>query len=217
MHCVVARSFLVCVLSILGLAACGGGGGTPPGPNTESIMIPVEDDALVTATLLLPWDSVGITLVSINMGDDTQNNAYRGLMRFPLSAIPPGANVVGALLHVQFLDRLGKPGDTLSGEIGGLGDMQFHRLAGAPLALSDFGAPSVAHDSASDLTADKPHTLRKVGALALVQSALGGADTHLKVRVQYQAATDNDGVLDQMRMGTRNSGNGAILEVVIEP
>ena len=218
MHCVVvARSSLVLVFSLLGLAACGGGGGTPPGPNTQSIMIPVVDDALVTASLLLPWNATGITLVSISLGDDTQNNAYRGLMRFPLAAIPPGANVVGALLHIPFTDRLGMPGDLLSGELGGLGDMQFHRLAGAPLALADFGATSLAHDPASNLTVDTPDTTRMVGALALLQSAMAGADPHLKVRVQYQLLSDNDNVLDQMRMGTRNSGNGAILEVVIQP
>ena len=217
MKSIVTCSLVGCVLSLVWLAGCGGGGGVTPGPNTQSITIPVQDDAQVTATLLLPWDSVGITLVSISLGDDTVNNAYRGLMRFPLSAIPAGANVVGAQLHVQFLDRLGKPGDTLGGEIGGLGDIEFHRLVGTPLALSDFSAPSVAHDPASDLTADKPNQAVTVGCLALLQSALAGADTHLKVRVQYEALSDNDGVLDQLRMGTRNTGNGAILEVTIQP
>ena len=212
-----APALLTCALPLLWLAGCGGGGGTPPGPGTQSIMIPVEDDALVTASLLFPWDATGITLTSISLGDDTQNNTYRGLMRFPLAAIPAGANVVGARLHIQFLERLGSPGDSISDGPGGLGDMQFHRLAGGPLALADFGAAALAHDSASDLTVDTPNQTREVGALTVLQSAMAASESHLKVRVEYQVATNNDRILDQMRMGTRNSGNGAVLEVVIQP
>ena len=206
------RALLSCLAALTG---CGDGSGVTQGPALQSIFIDVQDDALVTASLLLPWDATGITLTSISVGDDTQGNAYRGLMRFPLGDVPAGANVVGAKLHVRFNDRRGSPGAPLAS--GGLGNMQFHRIAGGPLSVADFGAPSLAHDPAADLTSDIAHVTREIGALALVQSALG-TDTDLKIRVAYQALSNHDGVLDQMRLGTRaNASSGAVLEVVIQP
>ncbi len=204
------------VLILLAAASCGGGGASP-GPNTQEIWIPVADDGVVTPTWLHPWDDPRSPLSAVWVGDDAQDAACRGLFRFPLADVPAGANVVGAVLRLAVSERLGNPGESYFEGAGDLGIMEWHRLPGTPLALADFDAPSEAHDPEGDLPMDIPNHVWGVGVLEPVLSALADGDTHLKLRAQYTTPTDDDGAPDQIRMGTRGTGSGAILQIVIRP
>ncbi len=193
------------------LAACGGGGGDSGGPATSTIFIDVTEDAHT--------DGAGLTVPGDRhvVGDDAGGNDFRGLLRFPLASIPAGSNVVGAFLNISFLDKVGTPAGT---GVNNLGQMQFIRINGAgSLTTGDYGSTALALDSASNLLVDLPNTRPRIGMLQVVLSALAAGDTHLKLRLQYQTASNFNGVTDQMQFASLAHGSEprAILEVITQP
>jgi hypothetical protein len=175
------------VFGALALGSCGSGGGDPGGgAGTTTIMIDAMADGHT--------DGVTLTLAGIShkMGDDAANLDTRALIRFPLAAIPAGATVVGAFLHISFLTVVGTPA-------AGLGHLRFVRISGAlTLAAGDYAAPVLAHDPANDLIVSLPGTRQRLGLLMPVLSALGAAETHLKLRLEYDMATDFDAMEDSL-------------------
>ena len=82
---------------MVGFASCGGGGGDSGG---TTIWINVTGDAHTDGASLTTIGAVHY------VGDDAGGNTYRGILRFPLNAIPPGSNVIGAWLHLSFGKQL---------------------------------------------------------------------------------------------------------------
>lgn len=205
------RAVLVLGIAIGVLSACGGGGGDPgTNPATSTITInATENGDTDGAVLTLAGDRFLI-------GDDAANNDYRGLLRFPLAAVPAGSNVVGAFLRVSFLGRNGTPAGN---GINNLGRMQFMRISDAPLAAGDYAQPALGHDPANDLVVDLPNTRPRIGFLQPVLSALAASDTHLKVRIHFQTATNFNGVADNMEFASiaHPTQVEAVLEVVTVP
>jgi hypothetical protein len=201
----------LCTLVLAALPTCGSGGGDAgTSAATMTIMIGVSEDAHTDGAVLTIAGDRHL------VGDDAGGNDYRGLLRFPLATVPAGANVVGAFLNLSFLDRFGTPAGP---GINNLGDLQFIRISGAaPLAAGDYGAPPLAHDPANNLTVDFPNLRPRIGLLAPVLSALAASDTHLKLRLQYQTASNFNGVADYMEFASLAHATepAAVLEVVIE-
>ena len=193
------------------LPSCGGGGGDPGTPST----IPIE----IFATETGDTDGIGLAVASDRyiVGDDATDVDYRGLIRIPLAQIPPGSNIVGAFLHVSFLQRFGSPAGN---QVNNLGHLQFIRIDGStPLDASDYGAQQLALDPANNLTVDFPNLRPRIGLLQPLLSAVAAGDTHLKIKMQYQTATNANGVADFMEFASTMPPPGHLapmLEVIVQ-
>ncbi len=206
------RTVCAMVVALGILSACGGGGGDPgANPATSSMTINATENG----------DTDGTTLNLLGdrflIGDDAANIDYRGLLRFPLATVPAGANVVGAFLHISFLNRNGTPAGN---GINNLGRMQFQRISGAaPLAAGDYALPALGHDPANDLVVDLPNLRPRLGLLQPVLSALAASETHLKLRMQFQAFTNFNSVADNMEFASIAHATQveAVLEIVTVP
>ena len=205
------KSLLIGVVALT-LASCGGGGGDP-GNNaaTTTLVMNVIQDGHT--------DGVSMTTVGVEhyVGDDVGGNDFRVVMRFPLAAIPPGSNIVGAFVYIPFLTREGTPAGN---GINNLGDLQFVRIDGsAPLSIGDYNAPALALDPQNNLAVDLPNSRPRIGLLTPLLSAVAAGDTHLKLRLQYQMTTNANGVSDGMQIAgiTHPTEIPAQLEVVTQP
>ena len=210
-----AMRTLACTVTLLTLGlltACGGGGGdSGNNPATTTLFIDAIEDAHTNGVVLTTAGDRHL------MGDNAGGDDFRGLVRIPLASIPAGANIVGAFLNISFLDRQGTPAGT---GINNLGSLQFVRISGAnTLATGDYNAPALALDPANSLAVDLPNTRPRIGLLTPVLSAVASGDMHLTLRLQYQMATNTNGVADQMEFASLDHATepGVQLEVITQP
>ncbi|MCP5065485.1 MAG: hypothetical protein GY946_02880 [bacterium] len=203
--------WILSVFAIGLLTACGGGGGDSGSPGTVTVEI------LATETGVTDGATLSTAADRHIVGDDASNADYRGLIRIPLNTIPPGSNIVGAFINISFLQRIGTPAGN---QLNNLGHMQFIRIDGStPLAAGDYLAPQLALDPANNLIIDFPNLRPRIGLLQPLLSAVAAGDTHLKIRVQYQTATNGNSIADLMEFAslTHASQEGPLLEVIIQP
>ena len=77
-------------------AGCGGGGGQRPGDVVVNLSSTPAVDGTVYA--VAPPAATG---EGLRAGDDAANDSARGLLRFPLGTIPPGATIRMARLRLR--------------------------------------------------------------------------------------------------------------------
>ena len=195
---------LAAAFALVVLSACGGGGGADTGPAT----------ILITATEVDWTEGTGLAGGTFGiMGDDAANAQWRGLIRFPLGAVV-GQNVIGAHLHISFLNKNGTPEGSTK-----LGALEFHRINDTgPLHHTNHGLGSLAHDTDSNLILIAPNTRYRIGLLVPTLSALAAFDD-LKLRLQWTKAEDvANGVPDNIEAaGLGHAQQPPVLEVIIQP
>jgi hypothetical protein len=151
----------------------------------------------------------------LRAGDDAANDSARGLLRFPLGAIPPGARIRAARLRLQQSVVVGAPFATL-------GVVRVEAVdAGPGLDPGDHGSapfPGVA----AVVSQDPSIGPREVDVTLALLDAWQALRPELDLRLRFDVATDNDGLVDRVAFNDAEDSLGSpgtepLLEVVYEP
>jgi hypothetical protein len=188
------RSAFVGVLSLAGsslLAACGGGGGDgrDPKPVRESETLAIQSLAAVDGFVKADGTVVTSDRAAIHVGDDTNDHESRGFLRFVLSEIPEGSEILSATFQVDQSFVAGTPFATLVEVRVDLVDV------GSALDATDFdGGPLAAN--VGTLSVDESVGPRTLEVTEEVAAALRELRKAVDFRLRFAVATDGDGFGD---------------------
>jgi hypothetical protein len=166
------------------LAGCGAAEFGSPGP--EFVVLPSVPgvDGYTTSAAFVSTAGANAIAVGDNAGDDGR----RGFVRFDLSAIPAGATVLSAVLHLYQGDIDGVPY--------GLGSVRVDHIdVGAALDAGDHFAAAIALDIGV-LSTDNVLEWKTLDVTAAVAADVAGVSPTSDFRLRFPVGTDGDGVLD---------------------
>ena len=180
-----STTLALALASTLTLTACGGGGIFEPPVEAEMPVVPAFTGYIYNS------GGGGVNQTSIRVGDNNADGGRRGFVRFDLSSIPVGANIVSAQLDLTQTAVTGAP-------YGGanLGSISLrHANLGGSLTVADYSGPLLSiftklFSSTAGLG------LRSADVTDWVLTDLNDGRTTIDVRLQFSSTTDADGSTD---------------------
>lgn len=196
-------------LGLLGalLLACGGGGGGGSEVPTETVtLLPIP---ALTGHGWFPFHVESDA--SLRVGDTDADLAFRGYCGIDLTALPDGARIESAHLHLRLAGTNGHPWD--------LGDLVLDHLElGALLDPDDYAAPAL--ETACRTLAPFPFGEDALVDVApQIQRDLGAGRSTSGFRFRLTNVTNGDGSYDFIVLSGSNSlaGPQPFVEVVYRP
>lgn len=197
---------------------CGGGGslgfsfGSSVEPQTLAPIHPSEDGYVKSSWQAPILDS---TANAIAVGDDGLRNGIRGVIRFPLGALPNGAHLVSATLRLMQSTHYGNPyGQVAGGQPLHMDHMDF---AGGITADAYGDAGLLQADVAALWTGTAPGAMTvDVTASVADDIARGRGHTDFRLRFRFGADGDSTGDYVVINDSSDHMGDGNVPELVLQ-
>lgn len=212
------RTPMLAAVAALTLCACGGGGGgggggdgsggtggdNPPGGTPGLVSLDLQADLVNTgfATSGGQFQGAG----TLQVGDDPGNASFRGLVRFPLGAIPAGATVTLASLRCSQTGVTQAPYATL-------GVILVDRVdLGAALDGADHGSVALT-PNLGQLSGDATLAVKVLDVTGAVVADLAAARPTSDFRLAFTTPTDGDNQPDRATFSATQAGEELVLRV----
>jgi hypothetical protein len=129
-----------------------------------------------------------------SVGDNVRDGAIRGFLSYDISAIPPGASIVKAILDLTTATQQGDPSREA------LGSFEVYNYQYGTLDGGDFGGGPATLVRGGRFT---PDNLFAIDVKDSVQAQVNVGQTLYQLRLQFSRLTNNDGVLDLVGFDAR--------------
>jgi hypothetical protein len=129
-----------------------------------------------------------------SVGDNVRDGAIRGFLSYDISAIPPGASIVKAILDLTTATQQGDPSREA------LGSFEVYNYQYGTLDGGDFGGGPATLVRGGRFT---PDNLFAIDVKDSVQAQVNVGQTRYQLRLQFSRLTNNDGVLDLVGFDAR--------------
>lgn len=183
------------------LSACGGGfiDGVFASPEIVHLPnVPTESGFTYAAGPLHGSDGA----LMIRVGDSTGDDERRGFLRFDLSALPAGAEIVEARVHIGQENVVGAPFTTMGAVI------VDHVNMGAGFSIADFGAVPLTF-GIGVLSSSSTLGARVVDVTDAVEADIAAGRTRSDFRLRFGVGTDADGVQDYVDFNDADDQGGS--------
>jgi len=128
-----------------------------------------------------------------NVGDDPSNIALQAFLSFDISGIPSSATIKSASMDVS-------TGDTLGDPFGKLKWMRVYNHQYGTLGSEDF-TPGFPTGAMYTYASEPVASFTSSTLINALQARVSAANPRFQVRLQFQNATNGDGITDALRLG----------------
>ena len=216
------RFTLPSVLS-LGLAAsltaCGGGGGRNAAPLPQAQQVPQEQEVTLPAIgertgYIYHVGGLTVRPGRIRVGNTAALNVARGYVAFDMSAIPAGAQILSATLHIWQVGIDTAPNWDIYSEFG-IGPLQAQRIHGAgPLDAQEHNAPALPGTATMDVITSKALGEHTADLTDWIRAQhLSASRESLTMRFLFQQEVDGDWSNDLTTLDDGYRGNAPFVVV----
>jgi hypothetical protein len=203
---------------VIALVAACGGGGTDSAEEANAVFVSlpsvslfdgyVQDSILPAFDLPQPNGSLGIAVGELEGGFG--DLSLRGFVRFDLSAIPPGATVLAAVLRLYQADA---DHAFVNIKLGNVLVQRVHLTGATQLEAADYGVATL--DTLGILSTSAVIEYKTLDVTAAVATEVGSQKIDFRLRFQTEA--NNDGASDSVQFEDRENhlGTGFLPELQV--